>query len=336
MGKVRLSDIAGVVGVSTVTVHNALTGQKGVGSETREKILKAAKDLGYEKSPEPAKTAKKRNLRHVGVLISERYLAEYTTFYWKMYQEVTLEAAERHCLVTVEILRRTAEKELILPGIIEEQKLEGLMIMGEISRDYIRLLREKTGIPIVCLDFYDSELERDAVISDNFHGMYLLTEYLFARGYQKMAYLGSIHYTSSIMDRYLGFHKSMLEHGICLPGEWLIGDRDEEGHIEFELPEDLPEAFVCNCDLTAGMLIQKLEERGLRVPEDIAVVGFDNYLHPGFPDQKITTYEVNRKDLAKAAMEKLMKQIQKVPSGYGLEIIAGHIVEKESVGCKKD
>ena len=55
----------------------------------------------------------------------------------------------------------------------------------------------------------------------------------------------------------------------------------------------MPEAFVCNCDLTAGILILELEKQGYRVPEDISVVGFDNYLYPGFPDKKITSYEVN-------------------------------------------
>ncbi|MGN0313316.1 MAG: substrate-binding domain-containing protein [Fusicatenibacter sp.] len=334
MGKVRLSDIAGIVGVSTVTVHNALTGQKGVSSETRAKILKAAKDLGYYRNQEPQKNVRSKKLRCVGVLIAERYLAEYTTFYWKMYQEMALEATERHCLLTVEILRWNSEEQRILPGIAAEQKVDGLIIMGEISRSYIRFLREQTGIPVICLDFYDNELARDAVISDNFYGMYLMTEYLIARGYRKLAYLGSIQYTSSIMDRYLGFHKSMLENHIALPDEWLIEDRDQAGQIAFELPEHLPEAFVCNCDLAAGMLILKLEERGLRVPEDIAVVGFDNYLHPGFPDRKITTYEVNMKDMVKAALEKLMKQIQNVKSGYRLEIIAGRIIEKESVGYR--
>ena len=54
------------------------------------------------------------------------------------------------------------------------------------------------------------KLAEDAVISDNFYGMYLLTELLFERGYRKLAYVGSIHRTSSIMDRYCGFHKAML------------------------------------------------------------------------------------------------------------------------------
>lgn len=150
-----------------------------------------------------------------------------------------------------------------------------------------------------------------------------------------MAYVGSIHVTSSIMDRYCGFYKAQLEHGQVLPEEWLIEDRDEKGvSINIKLPEHMPEVFVCNCDLTAGNLIVELEKQGYRVPEDISVVGFDNYLYPGFSDKKITSYEVNTQDMAKVALEKALKQIKNPASGRGLSIVSGKIVEKESVRRK--
>ena len=93
----------------------------------------------------------------------------------------------------------------------------------------------------------------------------------------------------------------------------------------------MPEAFVCNCDLAAGMLIQELEKQGYRVPEDISVVGFDNYLYPGFTDKNITSYEVNIQVMVKVALEKALKQIKNPDSGRGLSIVSGKIVEKESV-----
>ena len=249
-----------------------------------------------------------------------------------MYQELALVATDKNCMAAVEILKHDMEDHQILPRMVEENQVEGLIVMGEISREYIRFMKEQTRIPIIFLDFYDKELAEDAVISDNFYGMYLLTELLFERGYRKLAYVGSIHRTSSIMDRYCGFHKAMLEHGEELPEEWLIEDRDRLGNIEFSVPEKLPEAFVCNCDLTAGRLILKLEKLGYKVPEDVAVIGFDNFLYPGLPDKKITTYEVNTRALVKIALEKVMKRLKNPSSGKGLNVVSGHIVEKESVG----
>lgn len=332
MGKIRLADIAKRVGVSTVTVHNAVTGQKGVSDEMRAKIQAVADEMGYRPVSAVRKQERGRSLRNIGVLISERYLAEYMTFYWKMYQELAMVATDKNCMAAVEILKHEMEDRFILPRIVEEEQVEGLIVMGEISRDYIHFMKKKTNMPVVYLDFYDKELSEDAVITDNFYGMYLLTEYLIERGYKKFAYMGSIHLTSSIMDRYCGFYKALLEHGLVLPEEWLIEDRDPMGYIIIRIPEHMPEAFVCNCDLTACQLVTELEKKGYRVPEDVAVIGFDNYLSPGFPDKKITTYEVNSKAMVKIALEKILKQLKNPSSGKGLNVVSGSIVEKESVG----
>ncbi|MDO4296939.1 MAG: LacI family DNA-binding transcriptional regulator [Lachnospiraceae bacterium] len=331
MSKVRMADIAQRVGVSTVTVHNALSGQKGVSDEVRNRILQAADEMGYRQRPAVTVREKGRGLKNIGVIISEKYLADYTTFYWKMYQEMALIATDKNCAVVVEILKHYNEDNLVVPRIVEEHTVEGVIVLGEISREYIRVLKRQTDMPVIFLDFYDKELANDAVIADNFYGMYLMTEYLFARGFRRMAYVGSIHETSSIMDRYCGFYKALLEHGVQLRPEWLIEDRNRIGNIEIVLPECLPEAFVCNCDLTAGLLMMKLEERGIRVPEDISVVGFDNYLYPGFPDKKITSYEVNTGAMAKVALDKVLKQMKNTGRGRGLDVVSGHIVEKQSV-----
>lgn len=331
MSKVRMVDIAQRVGVSVVTVHNALQGQKGVSDEVRNKILQTANEMGYQQRTVVPVEAANRGLKNIGVIISEKYLADYTTFYWKMYQEMAIIAPDKNCAVVVEILKHYNEDHLVIPRIVEENTVGGLIVLGEINREYIRFMRSQTKMPVVFLDFYDKELAEDAVIADNFYGMYLMTEYLFEKGIRNMAYVGSIHATSSIMDRYCGFYKALMEHRVELRQEWLIEDRNQIGDMEIKLPERLPEAFVCNCDLAAGMLIMQLEERGIKVPEDVSVVGFDNYLYPGFPDKKITSYEVNTKAMVKVALDKTLKQMKNTGRGHGLDIISGHIVEKKSV-----
>ena len=95
----------------------------------------------------------------------------------------------------------------------------------------------------------------------------------------------------------------------------IIEDRDELGQMGFKLPKRLPKGFVCNCDLAAYMLIDKLTERGYKVPEDVSVVGFNNYLYPELADREITTYEVNTKAMTKVALEKVLKQIKNPKRG---------------------
>ena len=127
MGKVRMADIAAKVGVSTVTVHNALSGNKGVSDEMREKIQKVADELGYHQMTAAAKRERnKGGLRNIGVIISEKYLAAYTTFYWKMYQELALVATDKNCMAAVEILKQDMEENFILPRIQEEHTVDAL------------------------------------------------------------------------------------------------------------------------------------------------------------------------------------------------------------------
>ncbi len=340
MAKVRLADIAEKVGVSQVTVHNALSGNKGVSLELREKIQRVAEEMGYQPLVKQKKQIQyQEEPKKVGVLIAENYLAEYTTFYWKIYQELALNATEKRCFTIVEVLTKEMEKKtFLMPQFVTDKTVDGLIIIGEIDRKYIARLKEATDIPMVYLDFYDKDLAKDAVVADNFYGMYLMTELLFAHGLEQIGFIGSVYATSSIMDRYCGYSKSMLEHHKAIQPEWLIEDRDEMGKVDFKLPERLPQAFVCNCDYVAGLLVFKLWERGLRVPEDISVVGFDNYLSSGGPgyvypfgDVKITTYEVNTKAMTKVALNKVLKRI--VNPGYSpnLEVVSGHIVMKKTV-----
>lgn len=280
MGKVRLKDIGEALGVSSVTVYNALSGNKGVSPNLRMRIVEKAEEMGYE----PVFSAKKKEgesgeFRKVGVLIAENYLAQYSTYYWKMYQELSLAATEKRCYTTIEVLKKDVEKRtLALPEIVRNGSIEGLIIIGEIDKKYIRNLREKVLMPIIFLDFYDNEIAKDAVIADNFYGMYQMTELLFERGIEKIGFIGSIYATSSIMDRYCGFMKAVMEHKASVPGEWVIEDRDEAGQVGFELPRCLPEAFVCNCDLVAGMTVSKLQESQPSVRQNIGGSVWSYYL----------------------------------------------------------
>ena len=332
---VKLADIAAQVGVSTVTVSKALSGQKGVSEEMREKIRRLADELGYRSTSESKKQIVEKHY-NIGVLIQEVYLDKYDSFYFRTYQEVNKRAVARGCFTLLESISRENVLKNELPILVQEKKVDGLVVIGDMTKVYMEHLEAEAGIPVVCMDFYNDTIDLDTVISNSYYGTYALTNYLFRMGHEKIAYIGTIGMTNSITDRYLGYTKSMLEHHMPIREDYVIDDRDTQtGRMDldkfFQLPEDMPTAFVCNCDLAASYLVKKLRTNGYRVPEDISVVGFDNYLFPGLCDIGITTYEVDISEMARRVVHKIVRKIANESYTAGVFIVDGHIVVKDSV-----
>lgn len=335
---VKLADIAEKVGVSTVTVSKALSGQKGVSEEMREKIKQLADELGY-RSPSENKRQTTEKQYNIGVIIQEVYLDKYDSFYLMMYQELNKRAVARGCFTLLESMSRESVLSNVMPLLVQEKKVDGLIVVGDMTQTYMEHLEAEAGIPVVCMDFYNDTINLDTVISNSFYGTYALTNYLFQMGHKKIAYVGTVGTTNSITDRYLGYAKSLLEHHIEVRKDYVIDDRDTKtGRMDLEkyyqLPEDMPSAFVCNCDLAASYLIRKLRANGYRVPEDISVVGFDNYLFPGLCDIGITTYEVNIGEMARRVVHKIVRKIANENYTAGVFIVDGHMVIKDSVTRK--
>lgn len=332
---VKLSDIAERVGVSTVTVSKALSGQKGVSEEVREKIRSIAEELGYQQPSAARKSQNHKNF-NIGILISERFLVKYESFYWQMYQAVATRATAEECFTMLEVIGKAEEESSRMPKLVQERKVDGIIVIGKMMDAYLQHLNTEAGIPVIYLDYYNGREASDSVISNSYYGTYELTYYLYRMGHRKIAYVGTLLAMESITDRYFGYKKALLELGLEQKKEWVLDDRHiETGEIDtvnmLQIPKDMPTAFVCNCDLTASFLIKKLKDNGYRVPEDISVVGFDNYLYPGLSDIQITTYEVDLKEMAKKAVYNMISKISNENYKPGIHIVEGHMVLKESV-----
>ncbi len=332
---VRLRDIAEKLGVSTVTVSKALSGQKGMSDALREKIHSLASEMGYVPSISRKADSSKKSYT-IGVVIAEGYMSEFSSYYNKLHQQVSQLAMERGCFTMLEVISDKTQKDRLLPRLILDKKVEGILVIGRLDEAYLNEIKVKSGITMVYLDFCNHTGDEDAVISDSYNGSYCMTNYLFDKGHKKIAFVGTVMASGAITDRYFGYRKSLLEHGLEFRQEWAIDDRDSgNGEMDpvrfFKLPDDMPTAFVCNCDLTASILIKKLMDKGYRVPEDISVVGFDNFVYPGMCDIKITTYGVDTYEMGRNAVLNLIRKISKERYRQGIMILEGHLIEGESV-----
>lgn len=326
---VKLKDIAEKMQVSVVTISNALSGKKGVSEQTRQEIMKTAREMGYDVSKYEEKD---ENSLKIGVIVSEKYLAVGTSFYWAMYQQVAYAVSKRHGFTMFEMIGKTIKENSELPKLITEEAIDGLIVIGWVERNYIERILKTVKVPVVLLDFNGEDLYCDAVMSSNYIGMYKVTDYVIQKGHQDLAFVGSRRANENIDDRFYGFRKAIEKHGLKLRREWILEDRDiETGDIEIELPENMPTAFICNSDYSASHLYDVLKEKGYRIPEDISIASYDNYLF-GHPfAKKLTTYNVDMEQMAKTAVHVLMKKIKGCGNHLGVRYVDSYVVERGSV-----
>lgn len=335
---VKLSDIAAKIGVSTVTVSKALSGQKGMSDELRERIVALADEMGYVKrvtgKEKETETGKSFNL---GVIVAERYIVEKQSFYWNIYQEISQRAIKKRCFAMIEIVEYSQENECIMPMLLSEKKVDGLIVMGAFSKKYMESVVKWTkDFPVLYFDTTTGDESGDYVVSNNLYGGYNMTNYLLDRGHDKIGFVGTRLMTPSIDDRFFGYIKALMERGIMYREDWIIDDRDRvygkmDYDKQFVLPKEVPTAFFCNCDKAASLIIKKLEEAGYSVPEDVSVVGFDNFEYDQEADVGITTYEINVSEMAKRAVHIMLHKMQNASYSAGVFSIQGKIIERESV-----
>lgn len=325
---IRMADIAAKLGVSTVTVSKALAGKDGVSEPIREKIKALADEMGYHYGPSLQKSVK--NTGNIGILIPSSYVEKSNSFYWDMYEHVVKRLSSNGYFGILEMVSREDELQLTKPRVLQDGKIDGLILIGQPENAYLEILCNEK-VPTMYLDFYDAVSGSSCVISDGFYGMYAVTNYLISMGHRDIRFVGSINSTSSICDRYFGYRRAMVEYGLTVTDDMLIPDRDENGILSVDLPENLPTAFVCNCDLVASLMVNKLKDRNCRVPEDVSIAGFDDYIFPGLCTVEFTTYAVDMEGMARACVERLVRKIHNPNYEPTLKIVSGHLVVRNSV-----
>ncbi len=330
--KVRMADIAKKLDISVVSVSKALAGKEGVSEEMREKILTLAKEMGYV----PLRTKSVKDYTpdisgNIGILVADRFFAD-STFYSNLYRQILMRCNDVGFSALLEIVPPEAEKKCTMPAVIQGKKVDGIIFMGEIDRDYLFAV-SKSGLPYMLLDFYDDGIDADAVTSDNVAGGYRLTRYLIENGRKKIGFVGSIYATSSIMDRFMGYMKALLKHGIDSKKSWIIEDRGENGlFIPIQFPDEMPDAFICSCDEVAYNLVEQLKQSGYRVPEDVAVVGYDDHQFAQICTPQLTTYRVDVEEMGRMVVAQMIDRMSgKQDLTKGNIVVNGKLIERDSV-----
>ncbi len=327
---VKMKDIAEKLGVSIVTVSKALSDKQGVSDELRKKIKELAISMGYKISNIPLN--KRENYTYnIGVIVAQRYMDVENSFYFTIYNNIVKHLADYNYYALLEVIDKNKELENSIPNIILDKRIDAIVVLGQIEENYAKLICNQ-GIPIIFLDFYDRHFLIDSIIGDNIYSSYAITNYLIENGHKSIGYVGNIYSNMSILDRYLGYCKALLENNLEINPQFTISDRDINGAFyEFDLPKNLPTAFVCNSDKTAYYFIRYLNKIGINVPDDISIVGFDNDIHAKICTPPITTVQIDINKMAKKCVSNILRKIKNNEYKIGNTIIEGNIIIRQSV-----
>ena len=323
---VTMRDIARKMNISAVSVSKAISGHEGVSDSLRAEILKVADELGYNYAPKSAE--KSLSIR---VMVSETYFSD-NSFYSRLFGCLASEFMKKGHDCTLEILSHKNENGGELPGGIASGAADGVIVLGPVLKPCMDKVLH-LDMPVVFVDNYTPEDIIDCVVGDNVYGSHMLTTYLINKGHKKISFVGTVNATNSITDRYFGYVKALMQHGIAAREDYLIPDRNDDGILtdEFNLPADMPDAFVCNCDETAYHLVKFLQKKGYKIPEDISVVGFDDYIFATFCDPKLTTFSVDMREMSRAAVSLMEEKIKNPGIDRIRRVISGEIIIRDSV-----
>jgi LacI family repressor for deo operon, udp, cdd, tsx, nupC, and nupG len=305
-----IKDIARIAKVSHPTVSRALQNSPLVNAKTAAKIRKIAEDAGYRASA-VARGLVTRRTKTIGLVV--------TTVNDPFAGEVALgieKAANEHGY-SVFLANSDAEpeRERRMVQTFAEQRVDGIVVTSSrVGAEYLPVLAEMM-VPIVLVnDQYPGEFMHSVMI-ENVQGSRAAAAHLIALGHRRIAYVGDRSGYQSDTERLAGYKEALAAAGIAFAPELAVkGDGKPEAAIEavnaLLALEHPPTAICCYNDMTALGAMRAIAARGLRVPDDISVTGFDDLFFAAYLDPPLTTVHQPMRRMGQMAMENLLKLMQ--------------------------
>ena len=324
---VRMKEVASRAGVSVKTVSNVVNGYLHVAPSTRERVQQAIDELGYR----PNLSARSLRSGRTGIIavavprLDEPYFAELAS-------AVITVAAERGCTVLVEQTDGLVEREQLAVAGIRPDLIDGLILSPLALGADDLLAGSGTSTPLVLLGERISDTRHDHVAVDNVAAARLATEHLLSLGRTRVAAIGTMDavtaQTASL--RCGGYREALAAAGLpVLPGheQEVAGFSRESGALAADRLLDLPEppdAVFCFSDLMALGALHALHRRGVRVPEDVAVIGVDDIAESRFSTPTLSTVAQDVDEIARLAVDALLHRLSDGADDPPREVTASH------------
>ncbi|MFB9757500.1 LacI family DNA-binding transcriptional regulator [Ectobacillus funiculus] len=330
----KMIDVAKRANVSTATVSRVLRKPDKVSKDTREKVLEAIKELNYQPNM-VARQFRTKETKTVLVVIPD-VTSPFFSEVLRGIEHIALESGYRVILGDTEnnINREHEYIELLL-----QQQADGMILLTA-RMDRARLEEIANQFPVVLACEYIDELDVPTVSIDNISAARKATEHFIELGHTRIAHIAGPMNVILSRDRLKGYEQAMISHQLHIEPLYIKeGDFSlESGYnqmlhlLELEVPPTA--VFVFN-DLMAIGAIKAIKDKGLRVPEDIAVVGFDNIKMTSVFEPNITTIDQPKYEIGKKAMDLLLNLMNGETLQKKKFVLKDELIIRESSGFKR-
>jgi len=299
---VSIKDIARAAGVSHSTVSRALAGSSLVAPETKRRIQHIAREMGYTPSAIARGLVTKRTdtIGLVVTTITDPFIAQ-------VVRGVEETALDNGYSVILCDCNAEPERELAGVRILREKRVDAIIVASSrVGSLYVPLL-EELGIPVVLINNQQEGRYVHSVRTDDLAGGRLVGEYLVSLGHRRIAYIGGPSDAHASLERLEGCRAALREHGLdiatdrILPGDGRTGGGQAGVNLLLQRSPH-PTAIFCYNDVTAIGALRAIKSAGLRVPDDLSIVGYDDIAFAAFVDPPLTTVAQAKHTLGQRAM----------------------------------
>lgn len=338
MSRVSIKDIARAANVSHSTVSRALGDSPLVSAETKARIQRLAREMGYSPDAQARSLVMGHTLT-IGLVvttISDPFIAE-------IVQAIETTAHDHGYSVILASSNAESEREIKAVEMLRSKRVDGVIVTSSRVGALYQERLDRLGVPVVLVNSH-REQRGTYVFSvnvDNRHGAYLAAEHLIQLGHRRLAYVTGPVNSSDDLERQAGYRQALAEAGIEFdPALVVLGTGRADGG-EGALPRLLaldgsPTAVSCYNDMTAIGLMRVARQTGLSIPQDMAVVGFDDIPFASYVQPPLTTIAQPKAEMGKRVMQMVLELM--VNGGVDARVVSnvvmkGKLVVRESSGA---
>ena len=334
--EVTIYDIASALNISIATVSRALKNDPVVSKQTKKKIFDLAEQMGY-RTNHFARNLRNRQTHTIGVIVHE-LKSNFITSVLAGIEKVTAEAG--YDLIIAHSSENFA-KEIANAKNLFNKRVDGLIAslsFETTNLDHFKAFKNK-GVPVIFFDRVEEDGNDTVVIIDNYKCGYTATKHLIEQGCKKIVNITSSLKRNVYAERYNGYKDALFDNGIIFDESMVIvNDLSEKGAIKSALQllkmKPLPDgAFITN-DFVAAVCMRTLKEHGLKIPEDIAIVGFNNDAISTLIEPSLTTINYPGINIGEVAAHNLinhLKGIGNLANTNTIIIRSNLVIRKSSV-----